>query len=395
MEKLSFLEFQNEVQNRILDYIQLDYPKKTYQVIVQEFDKLNNETLVGLFITNSLEKVAPRLVLNGYYLEHTLGHSLEYCLTSIGYDYRQAMQASPKVKAEDLMIYDAVKDSLEVQLINKNENKRWLLNYPHRDFEDLSMIYLVRVSDNSIIKINNELMNIYGLTEEELHNTAMQCSMKNLPMDVQSMTSMIKELMADSFDMASMGNLVSDIEEIDKTIAALFPDGQDMYIISNSEKVNGAAALFYPGNIEKIAFLAKGSYYVLPSSIHETIMIPAIDGNYEALNQMVKDININEIPQDIFLSNNTYCFDAVTHEFGYAKNIIEKHKDSIITELKSAKISPNKQLVEKMLKYDLMTNQRNKVTDVMKAAANPNEVPFQNLACDLLKDFTRQTDRER
>ena len=65
-----------------------------------------------------------------------------------------------------------------------------------------------------------------------------------------------------------------------------------MYVLSNIEGEHGAAALFYPGVQEKISEVVGGDYYVLPSSIHEVLIIKDDIGiKPKELAQMVKGIN--------------------------------------------------------------------------------------------------------
>lgn len=79
----------------------------------------------------------------------------------------------------------------------------------------------------------------------------------------------------------------------------------------------GAAAIFYPGQMECIAKLMKGDYFILPSSIHETLIMPD-NGEYSSskdLKKMVIEVNSTEVNPSEKLSDEIYHFDAKTKIF--------------------------------------------------------------------------------
>ncbi len=66
----------------------------------------------------------------------------------------------------------------------------------------------------------------------------------------------------------------------------------ELYVLSGTAEQFGAAALFYPGTADWAAETVGGDYYVLPSSVHEVLILPD-DGRQDAkaLAAMVKEIN--------------------------------------------------------------------------------------------------------
>jgi hypothetical protein len=83
-----------------------------------------------------------------------------------------------------------------------------------------------------------------------------------------------------------------------------------MYVLTNEAGTLGAAALYYPDVKEKAAELMGSGYYVLPSSIHEVILVPdTIDHDVRDLCDMVKQANRSFVePKDV-LSDNVYHYD--------------------------------------------------------------------------------------
>ncbi|MCR4672773.1 MAG: DUF5688 family protein [Lachnospiraceae bacterium] len=88
----------------------------------------------------------------------------------------------------------------------------------------------------------------------------------------------------------------------------------DIYILSSSLRTYGASALYYPGVTEKISWLLGGSYYVLPSSVHEVLIVPdpipaaGLDG--ESLSEIVRLVNEQELEPSDLLSYRVLYYDS-------------------------------------------------------------------------------------
>ena len=82
-----------------------------------------------------------------------------------------------------------------------------------------------------------------------------------------------------------------------------------MYVLGNDKKLFGAAAMFYQGVLEEFSEKQQKSFYVLPSSVHEVILIPD-DGmvNGEELWKMVCEINATQVDPEEVLTDSVYYF---------------------------------------------------------------------------------------
>lgn len=90
-----------------------------------------------------------------------------------------------------------------------------------------------------------------------------------------------------------------------------------MYIATNQNKTYGAGILLYDGLLDTVAEKL-GNFYVLPSSVHELIIVPEKFGHPFELKQMVEEINGAEVPAEEILSDKCYCYDAQAHELKIA-----------------------------------------------------------------------------
>ena len=100
--------------------------------------------------------------------------------------------------------------------------------------------------------ITDSLLAQYDITLEKLHEIAIQ----NMVTKARfcNMFEILSELMSDSLPQDEF-----------------CPADNMMFVLTNESKLNGAAMLLCPETMDKIAELVGSSYYILPSSIHETL----------------------------------------------------------------------------------------------------------------------------
>lgn len=89
--------------------------------------------------------------------------------------------------------------------------------------------------------------------------------------------------------------------------------GSGLYVLGREDGQFGAAVLGYPEELKKAAQSLGEGYYILPSSVHEVIILPdskASDIKPEELQQMVSEINQTQVQENERLSNSVYHFDG-------------------------------------------------------------------------------------
>ena len=104
------------------------------------------------------------------------------------------------------------------------------------------------------------------------------------------------------------------------------PEENRLYILTNSERMNGAAVLFYPGMCEKLAEAFPDGYYVLPSSTQECLIAP-MEGYHgsiadcgEKLSAMIREINEERVSPEEQLSDYTHVYDQAEKKIVMCKD---------------------------------------------------------------------------
>ena len=188
------------------------------------------------------------------------------------------------------------------------------------------------------LTITDNLMDGYGITLEELHDQALQNMDTLQPHSLKGMNETVAEMIA--VDIAREQNVGMD--EAKEMAMQMMPDIPDtMYVLTNDTKVNGAAAILNDDIRQEIAENV-GDFYMLPSSIHETLIIPKDAGmEFKELEQMVQEVNQTQVAPGERLSDHVYEYDAKEHELFRSDRAEEraKQKEEEIGIVELSKIS--------------------------------------------------------
>ena len=86
-----------------------------------------------------------------------------------------------------------------------------------------------------------------------------------------------------------------------------------MYVLTNKEKLQGASTILYPDVLSTFADRKNANLWLLPSSIHEWIII-CDDGNMnrETLSEMIQEVNGSQLAVDEILSDHPYYYNRTT-----------------------------------------------------------------------------------
>lgn len=169
-----------------------------------------------------------------------------------------------------------------------------LLKIPHVKYLDLAVVFYYRLEEGrfegATILIHNCNLEAWGINRRRLLEDAVMNTSRKLPYTFQSMEEVIAELTGE--EEACGGE-----EEI-------------MYVLTNEKKYLGAAALLYPYVLNHIGKILKNNFYVLPSSIHECILVPD-SGRYSRMElmSMVREVNESQVEKEEILSYEVYYYD--------------------------------------------------------------------------------------
>ena len=236
-------------------------------------------------------------------------------------------------QGESMGEMDQLKERLIVTLVNTAQNENYLKGVPHREFLDLSVVYrcLINTDKNgtSSIVVTNDLAETMGMNEAQLYEQAMANTPKLLPVSIRPMDEIICEIilkeMGEAQDIVSREETMSVIDEVKGS-----SKGMDLYVMTNSEKFNGASELLFPENLDELSKKFDSDIYIIPSSTHEIIAISSIGKDVNELQEMVNEVNMNEVLIEDRLSNEVYHYDKNKKELTVASDAPNKSLDDNI-----------------------------------------------------------------
>ncbi len=102
--------------------------------------------------------------------------------------------------------YDQMKATLSMEVVSAGRNAELLDKVPHKDLEDMAVVYRFVVGDSEngrgSILITNQLLDSYGISAEQLHEDALKYAPVMRPAVIQTMTETLLEMMGpDARDM--------------------------------------------------------------------------------------------------------------------------------------------------------------------------------------------------
>lgn len=258
--------------------------------------KNNGKIRVGLLLQETGSNLFPTIYLEEYYEKFQKGETLEQIVSEISQLY-QKIKAKNIIDVDSFFNLESWKNKLGIKVIKTEKNRELLEEIPHLDVLDLSLTFYVILDRQcegiATMQITNEYMRQWNLETEELYEMAMRSAVRLLPAEFCSLPDMIRRI---------TGIEVEAIRGMQREC--------QMYVLTNSSKIQGAACMFYPHVLEMIGEILKEDFYILPSSIHEVIILPKSKGiAKEELDAMIQDINHTQVDTEEVLSDHAYLYE--------------------------------------------------------------------------------------
>lgn len=266
---------------------------------VESIPKNNGIFREGLVIRTTGSRMAPALFLQDIY-EKLEDDAVDYEKLASGLlrvGIREKGQLEEKI--DSFQDFYRARDHIFVQVINAGWNRERLKKLPHERLLDLAVICSYRIDGgslgNAMVVIDYSQTESWGITPRQLLALGKANTARKYPVSLISISDMLR--------------MVAKEEELAGS-PELSGEETPMFILTNTEKYFGAYSLFYPNVQQHVADVLNSSYYVLPSSIHETILVPD-SGQFtpSELQKMVKSVNQTQVDPMETLSDSVYYYD--------------------------------------------------------------------------------------
>lgn len=259
--------------------------------------KNNGKKRTGLAISDKDINISPTIYLEEYYEQFQKGLSLDTIVESV-WDVYQEVRFDHSWDLEKIKDLSEIQSKFAYKFISAEKNDELLRLLPHTRFLDLAVTYYILLEvDNhgsATIPITHDFLEFWDISISQLHKFCIESAPLLLPAQFLPMRVVVAELMGYECE-----------EEIH--------EDDFLFVLTNPLRNYGAACLLYPGILEQIACQLGENFYVLPSSIHETMIVPESQSpSLETLQEMVKEINETQMDVEEVLSNNVYYYNFQT-----------------------------------------------------------------------------------
>ncbi len=283
--------------------------------------KNNNIRKDALCVLEEGCNVSPTIYLEKYYDRWKRGISLEQISHEICREYA-ANHCGMYMDVKAFYDFEIMKDKIVYKLIHYDHNRELLNEVPHRRFLDLAIVYYLLVEDPFIgsgtALIHHKQRQMWQVDEETLYEMATCNTDKLLGNEILPMQQVILELLQRDMRRQLESDMEMGIcteEQVDLWAAEILDqmlpkEHHSMFVLSNHNKYLGAAAVLNQKRL--LAFAAKlgCGFHVIPSSIHEMILVPDTESlQREDLQRLLREINEEEENIQEYLSDQLYYCD--------------------------------------------------------------------------------------
>jgi len=273
------------------------------KVELKEVKKNNGVILTGLMFVEGDTDMSPAVYLDSYFHEYENGKEIERIIMDVINIYEK-VRKNPKVNMEFFTEYSAVKERICYKIINYKKNEELLTECPHIKFLNLAITFYYAYSNpilgNGSILIKNTHKEEWNVSTEELFRQANDNTKRLFPQEILGIKNLLEELVGGEF----LDEGMSIREEM------LIP----MYVVTNKNRHMGAISIMYPGILAELAQKEDSNLFLLPSSVHEFIVLADTGQDTEDLRKMVREVNESKVAEEEILSDSVYYYDKISEK---------------------------------------------------------------------------------
>ena len=267
-----------------------------YIVELRKVCKNNGVVLQGLMIRKEEDRIMPTIYLNSFWEAYEGGVTFTEIIKKIVSIYRED-GVGRKLDVTFFTEFDKVKERVCYRLVNREKNKEFLEQVPYIPMLDLAICFYYAFDsvgvENGMIPIYRSHLENWGVSERDLLAYAMKNTPRLFPREVITMENVLGDL----------------LQELPEDMKQDIMEKMSMKILTNSSKTYGACSILYPGVLEQMAEQMKGDLYLIPSSVHEFLVVPREqERSREELKEMIAEVNKTEISPEEVLSDHLYIF---------------------------------------------------------------------------------------
>ena len=287
--------------------------QEIYDVELHQVIKNNGIVLDSITILRKGEQISPNIYLNTYYDSYKMGNPISAIMDDILCQYQNG-KAETNLTVDDITDFATVRDKIVLRLVNYEKNKEQLKNCPYKRYLDLAVTFRYIANKDAMgiasSLISNREFACWNIDMTELYQIALFNTMREFPWQMDSLTNVILNAIKAKDPGLLPKEIIEDVNEIDKMEGSIV-----MYVLTNNMGINGATCVLYEDVLRNFAKVHDSNVYLLPSSLHEMILVVDNDDiDPVFLQELVRDANCSAVGMIDLLSDNIYYYDREEDE---------------------------------------------------------------------------------
>lgn len=281
---MNFQQFLFTIVNEVQSGLEADCSLTVQSVLKNHTEKIKT---VSIYRGNKRE--SPLIYMVPFYYMYKKGYPIQTIAKELNNILH--MTTGEDIPREDIFLkFTAAATRLSIRLVSYERNKELLELVPHRRWMDLAVMYQLTFETKAgcigSAIVFEQHRKLWGVTEDILFQTALTISAAQRPFSLMPLSMLCPGL---------------PVPEENK---------REMYVLSNTATFFGASVLLYPGVLRDVYQRLQEKFYILPSSVHEVILLPyAPEYELSQLQEMVREINQTELQPYEILSDRVYQYD--------------------------------------------------------------------------------------
>lgn len=301
--KMMYEMFKERVAKEGITFLPKQY-QEDYQFKVVSSTRIN-EKKDALFLVNKDIKsgMSPTLYLDEIYQDWNQEKiSFEQMLKQLVDQYVKYLQVKSSDIDPSMINREYIKSHVCCILIHPQKNADFLINIPHKEFLGLAVCYRCDMGKNYAFNVNNHMMKGFNIDLEELDTWAK----RNTKVLKPSILSDMDEMM---FAMAKKAGIPEELTNV----LMMAVGATKTKVVTNAEAYYGASALLFEDTLFSFAEILGKNYYIIPSSVHELILMPGEDNQIpeQKLVDMVREVNNDMLSSREFLTDDIFYYDRL------------------------------------------------------------------------------------
>lgn len=264
----------------------------SWEASVHKALKNNGIKRTGIMLKKKEERYGSILYLEEVYGKYQDGMDVEEAvdvLLDAPFGHNFEVEFDKKFQADSFKDYSRVREHLGLRLINYEKNTELLRDVPHVRWNDLAVIFCYEIGTwkegEAYIMIRNDHLAKWEETVETLYEDALN-NMKDGAMD----------------DMFSLNDMFK------KDMVLGREETPPMYVLTNASRKFGAAVMLYSGKMKELADSIGSDLVILPSSLHEVLLLVDDEEKHTSWKEMVREVNRLMVEPEEVLSDNIYRY---------------------------------------------------------------------------------------